>query len=202
LSSLRAAPPSAPNPLCPWLAPVALRALVVALIACAPGGCLSGRSGGRGSEDDASADEGGSGGGGVSGRGGASQGGRGGMAGGGTGGASGTGASSAGSGGAVLDGPGADRSVPPATEDGPPASPGGDAGPSSDPGPDQPPPCQRMVNVSSAAALAPALAAAMPGDCLLAADGAYGALTITAKGTAAAPIQLRAANLLKASAGD
>jgi hypothetical protein len=57
-----------------------------------------------------------------------------------------------------------------------------------------------MVNVSGPDALAPALATAMPGDCLIAADGAYGALTLMAKGTAAAPIQLRAANLLKATA--
>jgi hypothetical protein len=72
---------------------------------------------------------------------------------------------------------------------------GGEPGPASDD-----PPCQKMVEVSGAAALGPALAAAKPGDCLMAADGAYGALEIAAKGTAEAPIQLRAANLLKASA--
>ena len=33
----------------------------------------------------------------------------------------------------------------------------------------------------------------MPGDCLIAANGDYGAITIGAKGTAEAPIVLRAA---------
>jgi poly(beta-D-mannuronate) lyase len=37
----------------------------------------------------------------------------------------------------------------------------------------------------------------MPGDCLVLADGDYAAVNITAKGTAAAPIVLRAANRLK-----
>jgi hypothetical protein len=62
-------------------------------------------------------------------------------------------------------------------------------------------PCQRNVEVSGAGALGPALAAAKPGDCLNVADGAYGPLSIGVKGTVAAPIQLRAVNPLKASAG-
>lgn len=67
-------------------------------------------------------------------------------------------------------------------------------------GADHPPACKRSVDVAGMAALAPALAAAMPGDCLMLADGAYGPLTITAKGTAEAPIQVKAVNLLKATA--
>ena len=62
------------------------------------------------------------------------------------------------------------------------------------------PACARTVPVSGGA-LVTALAAALPGDCLIVADGAYGDLTLTGKGTAAAPIQVRAANLLKATAG-
>jgi poly(beta-D-mannuronate) lyase len=73
------------------------------------------------------------------------------------------------------------------------------APPPSTDGPDVLPPCGRMVPVSGA--LAPALTAAMPGDCLIVADGAYGDVTVTAKGTAAAPIQIRAMNKLKATAG-
>src|SRR6185295_15038030 len=76
----------------------------------------------------------------------------------------------------------------------------GGAGGSPPPAGEEPPPCQKMIQVSGPAALAPALAAAKPGDCLVAADGAYGALDLGAKGTAEAPIQLVAANLLKASA--
>jgi hypothetical protein len=59
-----------------------------------------------------------------------------------------------------------------------------------------------MVDVAGMAALAPALAAAKGGDCLVLGDGAYGNVTITAKGTAEAPIQVRAANALKASIGN
>jgi hypothetical protein len=82
-------------------------------------------------------------------------------------------------------------------------APAGDAGAMPPPaGSDEPPPCQRTVEVSGAGALGPALMAARPGDCLQVADGAYGPIEITAKGTAEAPIQVRAANLLKASATD
>jgi hypothetical protein len=61
------------------------------------------------------------------------------------------------------------------------------------------PACRRTVAVSDQATLASALGAAMAGDCIVAADGAYSGLTITAKGNAAAPIVLKAANRLKAS---
>ena len=117
-----------------------------------------------------------------------------------TGGSGGSGGSGAGLGGSGS-GTGGSGSGGSAATDAKPAdatSPGSDAGPGATP--EEDPPCQKMVNVEGPAALAPALAAAMPGDCLIAADGAYGALTLTAKGTAAAPIQLRAANLLKATA--
>jgi len=92
----------------------------------------------------------------------------------------------------------------PATDALPPATGGSGGTPAPDAGPplagsDQPPPCQKNVEVSGAAALGPALMAAKPGDCLMVADGAYGPLTITAKGTAEAPVQIRAVNLLKAA---
>ena len=67
-------------------------------------------------------------------------------------------------------------------------------------GPDTLPACARTVPVSGGA-LAATLAAALPGDCLIVADGAYGDLTLTGKGTAEAPIQVRAATALKATAG-
>jgi hypothetical protein len=123
-----------------------------------------------------------------------------------TGGTGGTGGSS--TGGSSSGGAGGSSSPSPDVLPDPPA--GGDAASGNDvgegglppvAGADQPPPCKQMVPVSDAAALTPALAAAMPGDCLMLADGAYGALTISAKGTAEAPVQVRAVNLLKASAG-
>lgn len=80
------------------------------------------------------------------------------------------------------------------------AAPAGDGGSPSASGSDNPPACVKMTMVADAAALTTALAAAQPGDCLVAADGAYGALTVTAKGTEAAPIQVLAANKLKATA--
>ena len=61
------------------------------------------------------------------------------------------------------------------------------------------PACKRTVDVPNAGALTGALAGAMPGDCLVLADGDYPAPTITAKGTADAPIVVRAANRLKAN---
>jgi hypothetical protein len=142
-----------------------------------------------GDDVDAAGEEGGAGGtGGAAGAGGS----------GGQTGTGGSGGATAGSGGSLeadagavlLDGgePGADAEPPPP----------GDAGGAADP--DQPPACLRTVPVGGMAALGPALMAAMPGDCLDLADGAYGALNIGAKGTAAAPIQIRAANPLKASA--
>jgi hypothetical protein len=130
--------------------------------------------------------------GGASGEGGEGEGGSGGLGGrggAGAGGASGTGgASTGGSGGTPGTGGagGTGGTAPDA------AATSRDAAPS-----DAPPPaegCARMVPVSGSAALAGAVTAAMPGDCLILADGAYDPLTITAKGTAAAPIVLRAAN--------
>jgi hypothetical protein len=112
----------------------------------------------------------------------------------GTGGVTGTGGSSAtgGTGSSLPD------ATAPVTGDAAVAT-GPDGSPPSEGASDEPPACQKMVEVSGAAALGPALAAAKPGDCLMVADGAYGPLTITAKGSAEAPIQLRAVNLLKAS---
>jgi hypothetical protein len=60
------------------------------------------------------------------------------------------------------------------------------------------PACVRPVPVASSAALATALSTAQPGDCINLADGDYTFPTIAAKGTAAAPIVIRAVNLLKA----
>jgi hypothetical protein len=82
-------------------------------------------------------------------------------------------------------------------------APTADAAPPPDAAPSETPSaCLRMVPVSGAPALGPALAAAMPGDCLVVADGAYGDLTVGAKGTEAAGIQIRAANRGKATAGN
>ena len=64
-----------------------------------------------------------------------------------------------------------------------------------------PTPCLRTVAVDGAGALARALAAAAPGDCLLLADGAYGDVSVEARGTPAARVQVRARNRLRASAG-
>jgi hypothetical protein len=75
--------------------------------------------------------------------------------------------------------------------------PPGDAGGAADP--DQPPACQHTIPVANMAALPAALTAAKPGDCLELADGTYGAVDLTAKATAEAPIQVRAANPLKAT---
>ena len=76
---------------------------------------------------------------------------------------------------------------------------GGMGGSKADAG--QPPmvPCMHMVPVADAAAFATALGASKPGDCLRLADGQYPAPTITAKGTAAAPIVIQAQNRLKAT---
>jgi hypothetical protein len=61
------------------------------------------------------------------------------------------------------------------------------------------PACTREVQVPNNAALAPAIMAAMPGDCLILADGNYGPVpVITRTGTAEAPIVIRAANRLMA----
>jgi hypothetical protein len=66
------------------------------------------------------------------------------------------------------------------------------------------PACKRTVPVANSAALVAALSAAQPGDCLNLADGDYTFPMITAKGTAAAPIVIKATTVLKAvvSTGD
>jgi poly(beta-D-mannuronate) lyase len=147
----------------------------VLLGSCSSGGALRGKgSGGEGGGDEPAT-------GGISGRAG-------------TGGVVGAGGMV--TGGAGSGPPAADATAPV------PGDAGGvlpEGGVPSEPTSDEPPPCQKNLEVSGAAALGPALAAAKPGDCLMVADGAYGPLTITARGTAAAPIQVRAVNLLKAS---
>ena len=71
------------------------------------------------------------------------------------------------------------------------------------PGPDEPlPPCKRTVDVTDSGALATAIGGAQAGDCIVLADGTYTFPNITAKGTAAAPIVIRAANRLKADGHD
>jgi hypothetical protein len=56
------------------------------------------------------------------------------------------------------------------------------------------PPCLQTVAVANSAALAPALTAARPGDCLVLADGDYTFPVVKVTGTPAAPIVVRAAN--------
>jgi hypothetical protein len=65
-------------------------------------------------------------------------------------------------------------------------------------GDDTLPPCKRDVPVATSAALAMALSAAQPGDCIALADGSYTFPTITTKATEAAPVVVRAVNPLKA----
>ncbi len=117
-------------------------------------------------------------------------------------GGSGTGGSTGGVGGSEAGSGGANPGSATGGAGGSEPDAGGDVGPGAPPSAagDEPPACQRNVDVANAAALAPALEMAKPGDCLVLADGAYGPLTLTAKATATAPIQIRAANLLKASA--
>jgi poly(beta-D-mannuronate) lyase len=60
------------------------------------------------------------------------------------------------------------------------------------------PPCKKTVQVPNSGALGGAISAAMPGDCLVLADGNYMLPTISGKkGTAAEPIVIKAANTLK-----
>ena len=54
--------------------------------------------------------------------------------------------------------------------------------------------CLRIVNVSTSSALASAVSGAVAGDCIVVADGSYSAFTVTADGTSANPIVIRAAN--------
>ncbi len=60
------------------------------------------------------------------------------------------------------------------------------------------PSCLNTKNVTDSTSLASALAAAMPGDCIVMADGNYAFPTVTAKGTAEHPIVIEAANPLMA----
>jgi hypothetical protein len=82
--------------------------------------------------------------------------------------------------------------------------PGFDGGSGGGDGGDAPVVCARTVSVASSAELSQAASRAMPGDCIVLADGAYTFPTIAAKGTEAQPIVVRAANTLKAtvSTGD
>jgi poly(beta-D-mannuronate) lyase len=60
------------------------------------------------------------------------------------------------------------------------------------------PPCLRTVPVAASDALAPAIAAVQPGDCLLLADGEYVFPVISQRGSSDRPIVIRAQNRLKA----
>jgi poly(beta-D-mannuronate) lyase len=111
----------------------------------------------------------------------------------GTGGSGGTGGSvTGGSGGGGSGGAGGSTDGPPATDGAPPPP----AAPE-----ETLPPCKRMVPVAASGALGGALSGAMPGDCLVLADGAYTFPGISAKGTEAAPIVVRAANRGKITSG-
>jgi hypothetical protein len=59
-------------------------------------------------------------------------------------------------------------------------------------------PCSRTVSVDSTNGLDAAIKAAMPGDCIVVADGSYGAITMGAAGTSTAPIVVEAAHSLQA----
>jgi hypothetical protein len=76
---------------------------------------------------------------------------------------------------------------------------GPDAGWGGGDGGDAPVVCVRTVQAASSADLAQAIMRAMPGDCIVLADGTYTFPTIGVKGTEAQPIVIRAANTLKAT---
>jgi poly(beta-D-mannuronate) lyase len=61
------------------------------------------------------------------------------------------------------------------------------------------PACRRTVPVTTSAALASAIGAALAGDCIVLADGSYTLPTIRAQGTAASPIVIKAAHPLQAT---
>jgi poly(beta-D-mannuronate) lyase len=81
---------------------------------------------------------------------------------------------------------------------------GGDGDGAVDAGADAAVACKRTVAAGSSSALAAALSAVHPGDCIVLADGTYGFPTIKAQGTAAAPIAITAKHRGKAvvAAGD
>jgi poly(beta-D-mannuronate) lyase len=60
---------------------------------------------------------------------------------------------------------------------------------------DTPGGCTRTVNVTTSSTLNAAVAAALPGDCIVLANGNYAAFSISRDGTAANPITIRAASL-------
>jgi poly(beta-D-mannuronate) lyase len=99
--------------------------------------------------------------------------------GGGAGNSGGAGSGGSGGGGAGMGGAGGEVQPPP--ESGEPPLPA----------------CKNTVQVANSGALGGAISAAKAGDCLVLADGDYPAPTIALKGTAEAPIVLRAANKLK-----
>jgi hypothetical protein len=110
----------------------------------------------------------------------------------GTGGMAGTG----GSGGGGMAGTGGSGGNRPPDAGGAP-----DAGPMMPPplAPDPPlPPCKRTTQVDGSGALGGAISGAQPGDCLVLADGNYMFPGISKRGTADAPIVIRAANRGKA----
>jgi poly(beta-D-mannuronate) lyase len=162
------------------------------------GGAGGSDEGGSGGEDSGGTG-GGTGGKPATGGKGGDTGGSGGSTSGGSGGAGdtgGTGGASGGSGGGDTGGSGGEGGL-----GGEGGSMGGTGGGSMPPPSDEPPlpACKNTVQVANAGALAGALSGAKAGDCLVLADGSYGAFSTSAKGTAQAPIVIRAANKLKAS---
>jgi hypothetical protein len=175
----------------------------VLLLGCAQGGSgPGGMAGGVGGSST-----GGRGGSGTAGRGGSSPGtggsysagGSGGSSTGGSGGSPATGGSGAGgSGGSGSGGSGSGGSGGSGQPDGGSAPDGMGMPTMPPPTAEEPlPPCGRMVAVPGQDALAPALTGAMPGDCIVLADGNYTFPAITGQGTADKPIVIRAANVLK-----
>jgi hypothetical protein len=77
----------------------------------------------------------------------------------------------------------------------------GGSGPPPPPPTEDLPPCKKTIPVPNSGALGGAISAAMPGDCLVLADGNYTLPAISGKkGTADAPIVIKAANTLNAVA--
>jgi hypothetical protein len=137
------------------------------------GGSTGTPTGGKTGGGTGGADTGGKAGGGETGTGGASTGGASGNTGGNSGNTGGSGGATGGAGGAGGEGPPPQTSEPPL------------------------PPCKNTVMVANSGALGGAIGGAKAGDCLVLADGDYAAPTISAKGTADAPVVIRAANKLK-----
>jgi hypothetical protein len=118
-----------------------------------------------------------------------------------TGGSGGSPAGGSGGGGAGGSQPAPDA-APPSGSD---AASGSEGGVPSTPPPvaipDDLPPCQKMIMVSDGAGLTAAIGKAGAGDCILAADGMYGGVTIGVKGSAEHPVVIRAVNRGKAVFG-